>query len=127
MGSCSCDVCVNMCRTRPCWPTPEQAAALMDAGYARRLSAVQVIAYTERGSRITALVPAVSGKEGMVQDDLGAVGQCTFLDNGLCELHDKGLKPLEGQVLMHDKISDAPRLKIMEQWKSSAGDKLLWR
>lgn len=93
--TCSCLVCKRMCR-RPCWPTPKEAEALIQAGFADRL----MLDY-HRDLKGPILSPAYVGREGkeglfpMLIDN----PRCTFLDqNGLCMLHDKGLKPLEGRI-----------------------------
>lgn len=35
-SECSCDSCKAMCE-RPCWPSPEDAERLIDAGYGDKL------------------------------------------------------------------------------------------
>jgi hypothetical protein len=35
--ACDCSTCVNMCLRRPCWPTPAEAKAIIDAGFAGEL------------------------------------------------------------------------------------------
>lgn len=70
---CTCDKCKNMCKV-PCIGTPKDIEAIIDAGYADRL------------------------KETMWMVGYLAVkdGRCVFRrPDGLCELHDCGLKPTE--------------------------------
>lgn len=74
-----------------------EAAALMVAGYSDRLEVGRW------GS-----VPMVAPKE--------VDGRCTFLDDkGKCQLHDKGLKPLEGRVAICG-VSKGHRHAIAEEW-----------
>lgn len=35
LESCTCEECQAMCR-QPCWPTPDEARALIKAGYSHR-------------------------------------------------------------------------------------------
>jgi hypothetical protein len=70
--SCACEACKDACRTCPCIGTPEDIDRLVTAGHANRLRLV-------------------------------LWGACTFFtENGLCELHDKGLKPTEGRLSNHN-------------------------
>jgi hypothetical protein len=55
-------------------------------------------------------------------------GRCTFLtEEGLCELHDKGLKPLEGRVATckitkeSTKNHAEARAFIVKRWKTKKG------
>ena len=93
MKSCTCEECKEMCQ-RPCWPTPEEAKKLIEAGYGDRLMSDY---WARAESDIHILGPALKGYEGQ-STPFWPKGQCTFQDeNGLCQLHDKGLKPYEGR------------------------------
>lgn len=87
---CSCDKCKSLCRT-PCIGTPDDINALLGAGYGDRLATTlwgvgMVLGLTSRPIR-------------MIQPALAENGWCTFRrPDGLCELHEKGLKPLEGKL-----------------------------
>lgn len=92
--SCSCDQCKRMCRTL-CLGTPHDMIALIEAGYGDRLVPV---------TWVTGLLFGLTNKPvEMVQPRLEKNGWCTFYKNGLCELHDKGLKPTEGILSGHTK------------------------
>ena len=88
---CKCSLCRMQCHT-PCLGTPQDIERLIDAGYADRL------APTLWGAGIIMgvidipipMIQAVAGDE-----------YCIFYHNGLCELHDKGLKPTEGRLSHH--------------------------
>ena len=88
-----------MCERRPCWPTPDDAQRLIDAGYADHMmldwwfdTAVEKTIYL--------LTPAIAGRESGQAPAIPS-GRCTFLDeHGLCRLHAAGLKPAEGKLAL---------------------------
>lgn len=88
---CNCEKCQSQCRT-PCLATPEDIQRLIDAGYKDRLAIT---------SWFAGILMGVTNKSiEMVQAKIEN-GWCTFFHNGLCELHDKGLKPTEGKLSHH--------------------------
>lgn len=90
---CRCEKCKSQCHT-PCLGTPEDIYKLMDAGYADRLAVTEWWAGVLMG---VCDIPVV-----MIQARQEDNGWCTFRrDDGLCELHDKGLKPTEGRLSHH--------------------------
>jgi hypothetical protein len=99
---CACDKCKSCCQ-RPCWGTPSEIQKLIDAGF-NRLMYDYWVRSNEEGGDIDIICPALKGYENRAAP-FWPEGQCTFQDeNGLCELHDLGLKPLEGRVV-HCKAS----------------------
>lgn len=93
--SCTCDICRDMCK-RSCWPTPEEAERLIDAGYAHKL----MRDWWDRDDRLPyteILCPASLGREGGVAPSW-VMDPCVFWNGGLCDLHVPGLKPVEGRV-----------------------------
>lgn len=91
---CKCQQCKNQCTVTPCLPTPEDVQALVDAGYKHRLAdtiwaAGVIMGLTDR--YILMVAPIYDRSKGA----------CTFFTNGLCELHEKGLKPTEGRLSHH--------------------------
>lgn len=97
---CKCQTCSSMCR-RPCWGTPKEMQAIIDAGYGDRLMLDYWVGSEEGESSDTYLLcPALKGYESKEtpwspRSEKG----CTFWKRGLCELHDKGLKPLEARAV----------------------------
>lgn len=89
---CKCKLCQEQCH-QPCLGTPQDILGLIDAGYADRLTPTAWVAGMVMGV-CPAPVP-------MVQARLEEDGWCTFFKDGLCELHDKGLKPTEGRLSHH--------------------------
>lgn len=88
---CSCSVCKQQCHT-PCLGTPDDIERIIDAGYADRLALTNWAAGIFLGVINIAIpmIQPVAGKE-----------YCAFFENGLCILHDKGLKPTEGRLSHH--------------------------
>lgn len=83
---CSCEKCKDMCRT-PCIGTPLDIEAIIDAGYAHKLAETKWLVGT-----LFANEPPIE----MIQP-LSENGWCSFRKaDGLCELHNLGLKPTEG-------------------------------
>lgn len=127
--ACACDKCKEMCR-RPCWPTPHGAKKLLDAGYANRLMLDWWVGEgRHEGNDIEILCPAIKGYEGKLAPSYPR-GQCAFQDeNGLCELHDLKLKPLEGILTRHDDELDNVALhkKIAFKWNTDIGEDLIAR
>lgn len=88
---CKCHLCQEQCRT-PCLGTPEDIERLIDAGYADRLKPTIWAAGIVMGitNYPIPMIQAIAGHE-----------YCTFFHEGLCELHNKGLKPTEGRLSHH--------------------------
>jgi hypothetical protein len=112
---CKCKQCQQQCHT-PCLATPQDILKLIKAGYADRLS------WTEWYAGM--LIGVTDHPIGMVQATI--VGDwCTFFHNGLCELHDKGLKPTEGRLSHHSMKIDnfTPKKSISwnvaKEWEDS--------
>lgn len=89
---CNCERCKAQCHT-PCLGTPEDIEKLIDSGYNNRLTPALWCA---------GVIMGVTDKPiKMIQPRLEDNGWCTFYHDGLCELHDKGLKPTEGRLSHH--------------------------
>ena len=101
---CKCALCKQQCRT-PCLGTPQDILALVKAGYADRLAKTQWLAGIILGRTDHGIMMIQAQKEGE---------WCTFYHDGLCELHDKGLKPTEGKLSHHSLQPDSwiPRKSI---------------
>jgi hypothetical protein len=125
--SCTCAKCVSMCYHVPCWPTPEEVDRITKAGFGGRLVKIQNDYYTDYP--VFLLTPATVGNEGKPTDSRFAdsrFGKCTFLKNDRCELHNLGLKPLEGRTATHEtsKDSDPVRKYILSLWAEKANQKV---
>lgn len=104
---CRCKLCQSQCHT-PCLGTPQDILKLIDNGYGERLKLTGWAGGIVLGlaNHLIAMVQARKDGEW-----------CTFFDEetGLCELHDKGLKPTEGRLSSHN-----TKLETFEPKKSIA-------
>ncbi len=75
------------------------------------------------------LSPAFKGNERTFALDLYAACSCTFLHEGLCQLHETGLQLLECRHCHHDRPGAGPRCHadLERDWNSSAGRALVVR
>jgi hypothetical protein len=92
---CSCKVCRSYC-IRPGWWTPEEAQKTILEGFASRM-----MLEISPDKTFCVLSPAFKGNEGGFALQIYARNGCTFLKNGLCELHGTGLQPLECRFCHH--------------------------
>ena len=124
---CRCQLCKRQCHT-PCLGTPQDILRLMDAGYTDRLSPTLWAAGVMMGvvSQPVPLIQAqcLDGAWGGLLD-VGAESHCTFYTgDGLCELHDKGLKPTEGRLSHHSirldnfRASRSISWAVVQEWLS---------
>ena len=97
--SCTCEQCQGMCINSPCLGTPSDIRKIYEAGYVEELTqATMSAAHLYTGGQI----PPVHGVQITNSIKNGGVnGSCPFLKEGLCLLHDKGLKPTEGKLASH--------------------------
>ena len=89
---CKCQKCKQQCKT-PCLGTPEDILRLIKAGYKERLAMTHWWVGIARGKLDFPVI--------MIQARQEENGYCTFFHDGLCELHDLGLKPTEGRLSHH--------------------------
>lgn len=89
---CKCQTCKQQCKT-PCLGTPEDILRLINAGYKERLAITHWWVGIARGKLDFPVI--------MIQARQEENGYCTFYHDGLCELHDLGLKPTEGRLSHH--------------------------
>lgn len=149
-NECTCELCVDACKSAPCWGTPQEMDALIRAGYGKRLmmfvlpegsftktperdfeQRVEVLApaMTNKGKRLKCGLRPHTG--GSLTVSASSFGRCTFLnDKGLCEIHDLDMKPIEGRVEHHEIGYDeaiAIRRKIFETWNTPYGKEIVDR
>ena len=109
---CDCERCASMCAHSTCLPTPDEARALIRAGFADRLATYQWL--DAPGKRFVG--PAPRGQDGARDLPHTRTG-CTFFDGRHCELHSLGLKPLEGRVAHHTRHWYPIRLHVQAHWR----------
>lgn len=107
---CSCHQCQAMCANSVCLPTPKEVGQLVKQGYGNRLATYQF------DSNSLYQAPATVGYENKILPRTN-MGACTFFKNGKCELHDLGLKPLEGRLAHHSRPWQLVRLEVIKHWK----------
>lgn len=111
---CKCSLCKMQCHT-PCLGTPQDIEKLIDAGYSDRLLPTLWGAGMIMGV-INFPVPMIQIASS---DDY-----CSFFHNGLCELHDRGLKLTEGRLSHHStridnfKASKSIAWNVAKEWLS---------
>jgi len=127
MGDCRCKECVGMCKRYPCWPLPKEAKELILRGFGEKLMLDNFEGKWE------ILCPAMKGYEGKrIPNSAGIIPNCcTFLTNDLCDLHDLGLKPLEGrEISCKSSLEErGVHTKIAMEWITKEGEEVvtLWK
>lgn len=102
------------CHT-PCLGTPQDIEKLIDAGYSDRLLP------TLWGAGM--IMGVIDFPVPMIQIASGD-NYCSFFHDGLCELHDKRLKPTEGRLSHHStsvdnfKASKSIAWNVAKEWLS---------
>lgn len=137
-SECSCTECAGFCARRPCWATPDDARRLIDAGYGDKLMIDywEGDRYDDEDEDILLLCPAAKGFEGFKAPAMEGFAfwvkmlplPCVFLNAGLCELHQKGLKPSEGRYAHHDNVPTSERAvhhAIAQMWNNTEGQQLV--
>lgn len=89
---CKCEQCKNQCRRSPCLGTPDDIIKLIEAGFTDKLEVVEWATALFLG-RVDYTIKIISVKR--------TSKGCMFFENGLCQLHDLGLKPTEGKLSHH--------------------------
>jgi len=123
---CSCDRCQGLCRNKPGWFTPPQIDAvarklnLSVAELFRTHLTIDTALVREAGqmTAIYVLAPAILGKRPGVISDPMARGECVWLKDGRCAIHEA--KPTECAATDHATSaleSNLMRAAILNQWK----------
>lgn len=130
-SECDCEECSSMCNG-PCCGTAEEIKNLIKLGYANRL----MLDDFPPGPDL--VKPALKGYEGKRSPwETRTEEGCTFWKEGKCELHNLGLKPMQGSLAHHSQsreeqieiedfirdtwISGEDGTEVIEQWKSVTG------
>lgn len=127
---------MRACESNPGWMSPEDAEKAMEAGLAGRMMRDWYVS----GGNIDVLAPASIGCEGRDAPDmdLGSMlkfliqgswgkGRCTFLKDGLCELHDSGYKPMQCRESYCCKSEGPSNLEMSEMWDTPYGRQMVAR
>lgn len=90
----------------PCLGTPEDIKKIITAGFGNRLMQTNFM-------NVPVIMPLLDSEKK----------SCTFFTNGLCELHDLGLKPTVGKLAHHSttfaniNIKKSPTALVLKEWK----------
>lgn len=131
---CSCRICKGYC-ARPCWPLPSEIAPIVSAGEGARLMLDWWDNDFHGGAHdhVYIVCPALSGHEGGMAPEVSLMdsllmgrrgplhGGCVFYRKGLCELHDRGLKPTEGRVCHHAGDQSWVHEEVARRWDTDEG------
>ena len=98
VNECACAICQNMCKTCPCIGLPNEILAIAKAGFASKLDRSVWAAAVKYNVPPVYMIISPKTKEYS--------NECSFLNEGKCQLHDLGLKPLEG------KLADCKRTRV---------------
>lgn len=119
--SCSCDICKSFCR-RPGWWTVDEAVKAIAAGYGNRMM-------LEIAPELTfgVLSPTFKGCEKNYALQIYSKNGCNFWSEGLCELHDTGLEPIECRYCHHLRTGQGQKCHsdLERDWKTSKGQELV--
>lgn len=122
---CSCDKCVSSCYHKPGWFLPEQIKDF--ANYfkidIKNLLGEYVILEKYKSSYVA--LPKTTNSQSSIFL-IGHHGQCSFLKNGKCSIHD--VKPFECKNAMHyDTVRDDKerQKQIGEKWLSKEGKQVI--
>lgn len=104
-NACSCSACVSACEYKPGWFMPGEAEKLAEAlGVDLKTlfkKHLQVDYWARAEGDILVLSPRINNRRGGTRFPFNPMGQCHWLKDGLCEIHEKG-KPFECAQNMHD-------------------------
>ena len=97
--SCKCGDCKKHCQTAVCLGTPQDIEKIIDAGFKDRLIIKKWHFDTITGNS--------NDLVAMCQPKFIEGKGCAFFEDGLCTLHNAGLKPTEGKLGHHSKKEDS--------------------
>ncbi len=103
---------------RPCWPTPEEAKAMIAAGLADKM----MLDYWCGSPDIYIVCPAevgYAGKRAAVWP--GGDGCVLQTDEGLCLVHGSGFKPFEARVSHHGRQNNLVHEYVARLWNTPDG------
>ncbi|MBR7101931.1 MAG: hypothetical protein IKC74_06570 [Clostridia bacterium] len=120
-NGCTCSICQSYCK-RPGWWTVDQAELAITLGYADRM-----MMEISPDFRYAVLSPAFYGCEGYIATNEASKNYCNFLKNGLCELHNTKILPLECAFCHHERTGQGKICHdaISMEWKTLRGQGLV--
>lgn len=135
IGSCKCSVCVGACEKNPGWMSPPEAMRAIAAGYGGQLMVDwwEPSANYGNDERIYLLCPASAGHQADMAPEMSffdfsfTKGRCTFLEDGLCAIHDSGFKPMQCRTMIHDEEQSgyASNMEMIRLWDNAEAQRLV--
>jgi len=120
--NCKCKECKLQCG-HPCLGTPDDLIKILESDFAKRTMIINwtgAMDFKLYDKPITMMVP--------LYDEVNK--SCTFFTDGLCELHNSGLKPTEGKLSHHSTTLEKFNVKksigwaVSKEWLSIPNEKL---
>lgn len=111
-SECKCEKCKSQCQS-PCLPTPEDAIKLIQNGFSNELQVINWYSPFRKGNDVLLIAPKQHEN-----------GYCIFFQDGLCKLHNIGLKPTEGRLSHHSQNLNGfnPKksigISVANEWES---------
>lgn len=129
-----CETGVTMCHREPCALTPDEARALIERGFVNKLMIDWMDNEDGSVDFFYLICGAVGWEKKFCNVDFKIQetrGRCAFLtDDNKCELHDLGLKPIEGktaccQAPHKNTIGFVMRNHVARLWKTEENQKFV--
>ncbi len=117
-NNCKCQLCKSQCHT-PGIGTPEDMKKIIDAGFTNKV-ALTIWDVEVRLGMTNTPTPMITPRFDKTKN------ACAFFIDGLCELHDLGLKPTECKLSNHEmtKSNWTPKKAIAhfvaKEWQKSS-------
>lgn len=111
-SECKCEKCKSQCQS-PCLPTPYDAIKLIQNGFSNQLQVINWYSPYRKGDDVLLIAPKQQEN-----------GYCVFFQDGLCKLHNIGLKPTEGKLSHHSQNLNGfnPKksigISVANEWES---------
>lgn len=109
--SCKCNLCKLQCAA-PCLGTPEDMLKIIAAGYSKKVMSIKI-------EGVQVLIPLYDQQKK----------SCVFFTDGLCELHESGLKPTVGKLSHHstnvEKFNPKKSIQrfVLDEWRNTTEEK----
>ncbi len=116
--SCTCKECAGLCEKTPCQGTPSDILKLVLTGYGEFIEKVVYLGLNKGEYPIE--MYQIKG--------FGYKNRCPFFENGLCKLHNLGLKPTEGRMVSctnTPKEKMTPNIPVAGTWLASMNKVLI--
>lgn len=120
-NSCTCELCVNACCTKPGWFMPgeiEQVAEYLNISLQELFDTKLGVDWWETGGDIFVIAPATKSMNPGEEYSADPRGECIFFENERCTIY--SVRPFECREYSHSDNSDDlnPRHKgVADSWQ----------